>query len=191
MTSAVREVGTKHFHKMRTDKKSTLLSGAMELMRIRRETPEDALPDPQSLNNKIRSIVSRDLRSYNTRLVKEAIEKNRGSKVFTKTLGRSHMAKLTTSNGVTVTWVPEILAEIEHFYGNLYLCLACEMPPPDATLEPRGPLSRHFTEDLPDIDIDKIGAALRQLKAANPPELCERSYEASATSNTEFIVFRL
>ncbi|KAI5643960.1 hypothetical protein NE865_04136 [Phthorimaea operculella] len=57
IVGAVREVGTKHFRKWRTDKKSKLSSEALELMRIRRETPEDALPDPQSLNKKIRSMI--------------------------------------------------------------------------------------------------------------------------------------
>ncbi|KAJ2945409.1 hypothetical protein O0L34_g215 [Tuta absoluta] len=108
------------------------------------------------------------IRSWNTRLIKEAIEKNRGYKVFTKTLGRSHLAKLTTSNGLTVTSVLDILAKIEDFYGNLYASHA-QKPPPDATPDPSAPLSRHFTDDLPDVDVDEIGAGLRQLKNGKAP----------------------
>ncbi|KAI5635719.1 putative peptidase (DUF1758) domain-containing protein [Phthorimaea operculella] len=47
--------------------------------------------------------------------------------------------------------------------GAADLPLSCAMPP-EAIPDPRAPLSRHFTDNLPDVDIDEIGAALIQLK---------------------------
>ncbi|KAI5635843.1 transposase domain-containing protein [Phthorimaea operculella] len=44
-----------------------------------------------------------------------------------------------------------------------------QKPSPDASPNPRAPLYRHFTEDLPDVDIDEIGAALRQIKNGKAP----------------------
>ena len=115
----VREVAIRHFRKRWTDRKSKLSSETLKMMRIRHKTQEEALSHPRSLNKKVQSLMRRDLRSWNTRLIQEAIERNRGA-FFTKTLGRSHLTKLSTSDGKTVTSVSRILVEIEECYGNLY-----------------------------------------------------------------------
>ncbi|KAL0882361.1 hypothetical protein ABMA27_000862 [Loxostege sticticalis] len=129
--------------------------------------PERASSDTHRLNKEIRKSVRRDLRNYNKQLIKNAIEQNRGSKVFAKRLGRSHLTKLKNSEGKTITSVPAILAEVESFYQKLYASHAPK-PPPDAN-DPRATLTRHFTDDLPEVDEDEIERALKQLQNGKAP----------------------
>ncbi|KAI8430387.1 hypothetical protein MSG28_000676 [Choristoneura fumiferana] len=82
--------------------------------------------------------------------LERAIEQNRGSKVFVKSLRRSYLTKLTATDGVVVSSRPEILSEIENFYSQ-------------ATL------TRHFTEDLPEVSLNEIAIALKQLKNGKAP----------------------
>ena len=99
--------------------------------------------------------------------IKRAIEQNRGSKVFVRPLGRSHLTKLTTSSGQVVASRPEILLEVQSFYSQLYDSLSCCPDPVEK--DTRATLTRHFTEDLPDISLDEIERALRQLKNGKAP----------------------
>lgn len=64
--------------------------------------------------------------------------------------------------------VPGILTEVENFYGNPYASHAPK-PNPDASV-PKTPLTRLFTKDLSDIDVDEIGSALRQLSNVKATE---------------------
>lgn len=76
-----------------------------------------------------------DVRCSNTRLVKEAVEQHRGSKVFVKHLERSHMSNLTTADSHVASSKPEILPEVEDFYGQLYALQSLSVAP-----VPRDPL---------------------------------------------------
>ncbi|KAL0895220.1 hypothetical protein ABMA27_013658 [Loxostege sticticalis] len=136
------------------------------LTRKQPSTTESLAADCASAANHNTS-VRRDLRNYNKQLIKNAIEQNRGSKVFAKRLGTSHLTKLKNSEGKTVTSVPAILAEVESFYQKLYASHAPK-PPPDAN-DPRATLTRHFTDDLPEVDEDEIGRALKQLQNGKAP----------------------
>ncbi|CAH2207566.1 jg8048 [Pararge aegeria aegeria] len=51
-----------------------------------------------------------------------AIERNKGSKVFARDLsiGQSLLTRLKTDNGSLISSKPEILSEVEKFYGQLY-----------------------------------------------------------------------
>ncbi|KAL0880275.1 hypothetical protein ABMA27_002732 [Loxostege sticticalis] len=167
VTRVLREVGVRHFKSKRGGQKSKLSAETLELMKIRREMPKRASSDTHRLNKEIRKSVRRDLRNYNKQLIKNAIEQNRGSKVFAKRLGRSHLTKLKNSEGKTVTSVPAILAEVESFYQKLYASHAPK-PPPDAN-DPRATLTRHFTDDLPEVDEDEIERALKQLQNEKAP----------------------
>ncbi|XP_050352209.1 uncharacterized protein LOC126774715, partial [Nymphalis io] len=82
----LRDEGTKLYPAQNTGKRSKLSGESLELMRKRRENPTVTSSD---LNKKISKLVRRDLRNSNTRFIKEAIEQNRGSKVFVQKLGQS------------------------------------------------------------------------------------------------------
>ncbi|CAG4987506.1 unnamed protein product [Colias eurytheme] len=159
----LRREGAAFFKRLRTGRKSKLSEGTLELMKQRRENPPLTLSEQRALNKRISKMVRYDLRCSNTIAIKKAIEENRGSKVFARKLNRSHLTKLTTSMGSVVTSKPEILSEVEDFYSRLY---ASHAPQPESicSQDPRATLTRHYTEDLPDISLHEIELALGQLK---------------------------
>lgn len=77
------------------------------------------------------------------------------------------MTKLKTSDGRIVISVPEILAEIEDFYGQLHASHSPQ-PQPDAK-DHKATLTCHFKDDLPDVEMDKIETALGQLSNGKAP----------------------
>ncbi|CAG5054997.1 unnamed protein product [Parnassius apollo] len=101
----------------------------------------------------------RDLRNFNTARIKEAIERNQGSKVFARDLSarKSQLSKLKTVSIVSGT--PEILIEIERFYGQLYT----------SSWEPRASLIRHYSYDILDVSLCEIRMALQHLKNGRAP----------------------
>lgn len=151
----------------RTDTKSKLSEETLGLMKERRENPPVTSSAKRTLNREISKRVRHDLRCSNTLLIERAIEQNRGSKVFVKSLGRSHLTKLTTVSGEVVASKLAVLSEVESFYGDLYASHASRPDPENE--DPRAKLTRHFTEDLPEVSIDEIGMALRQLKNGKAP----------------------
>ncbi|KAJ0181356.1 hypothetical protein K1T71_003441 [Dendrolimus kikuchii] len=170
VVKTMRELGRRHFPPMRRSKRSELSTETLDLMRMRREMPSTlfASPEHRALSKRIRKLVRRDLRCSNTRAIQAAIEQNRGSKVFLKPLGRSHLAKVRTADGRELTSHSEILAEVERFYGRLYSSRA-ERPSVQGANDPRAPLTRHYTEDIPEVDIGEIRTALGQLKNGRAP----------------------
>ncbi|XP_026324338.1 uncharacterized protein LOC113233423 [Hyposmocoma kahamanoa] len=154
VVGTLRSEGIKFCQLQRTGKKSKLSDETLRLMTKRRDDIQATSSERSYLNKQIAKMVRRDLRSSNTRLIEEAIERNRGSKVFTQQLGRSHLTKLTTHDGLTVTSKPQILAEIEDFYGRLYAVNAPRVQRDNHDL--RATLTRHYTDDLPEISQDEI-----------------------------------
>ena len=167
LVETLRDEGIKFCKKQRTGKKSKLSDETLRLMTKRRETTQATSSERSDLNKQIAKMVRRDLRSSNVRLIEEAIEQNRGSKVFTQQLGRSHLTKLRTHDGRTVLSKPEISAEIEDFYGRLYAAHAPSSRRDDH--DSRATLTRHYTDELPDISQDEIVMALRQLRNGKAP----------------------
>ncbi|CAG4966203.1 unnamed protein product [Colias eurytheme] len=163
----LRDEGTSLFKIKPTGRKSKLSRETLTLMNERRDNPHSALSSQRILNKKISKMVRRDLRSYNTLAVEKAIEQNRGSKVFAQNLDRSYLTKLTTSTGSVLTSRPEILAEVEHFYGRLYTSQTPKPAP--SNKDPRSTLTRHYTDELPEISLDELELALRQLKNGKAP----------------------
>ncbi|KAI8440552.1 hypothetical protein MSG28_001794 [Choristoneura fumiferana] len=163
----LREEGVRFCELQRKGKKSKFSEETLRLMEERREHPPATLSERQALNKRISKLVRYDLRCSNTRSIERAIEQNRGSKVFVKSLGRSYLTKLTTTDGVVVSSRPEILSEIENFYRQLYAMHASQPDPENE--ESRATLTRHFTEDLPEVSLNEIAMALRQLKNGKAP----------------------
>ncbi|RVE41330.1 hypothetical protein evm_014016 [Chilo suppressalis] len=118
-------------------------------------------------NQEISKHVRYDLRCPNTLSIERAIEQNRGSKVFVQSLGRSHLTKLTTANGEVVVSKLAVLSEVKDFYSQLYASHASRPDPGNE--DSRATLTRHFTEDLPEVSIGEIEIALGQLKNGKAP----------------------
>jgi hypothetical protein len=86
---------------------------------------------------------------------------------FYQSLGRSHLTKLTTASGVVVASKPEVLSEVEDFYGRLYASHSSRPDPENK--EARATLTRHFTEDLPENSVEEIEIVLGQLNNGKAP----------------------
>ncbi|KAJ0175113.1 hypothetical protein K1T71_009254 [Dendrolimus kikuchii] len=101
VVKTLQDLGRRHFPPVRRNRRSELSTETLDLMKTRREMPPAlfASPEHRALSKKIRKLVRRDLRCSNTRAIEAAIEQNRGSKVFSRSLGRSHIAKLRTADG--------------------------------------------------------------------------------------------
>ncbi|XP_048481070.1 uncharacterized protein LOC125489368, partial [Plutella xylostella] len=89
------------------------------------------------------------------------------SNIFVQQLGRSHLTKLRSADGNIVASKPEVLAEIEGFYGQLYASHAQKSVA--QLTDSRAPLIRHYTDDIPDDDISDIRIAIEQLKNNKAP----------------------
>ena len=170
VVKALRDVSRRLFPSQRKSKVSKLSPETLGLMKERRELPstQASSSNKRALNLKIRKLTRRDLRCSNTRDIKVAIEQNRGSKVFAQQLGRSHLTKLRTADGRIVTSKSEILEEVEDFYGHLYSTRTAK-PAEHSVDDHRAELTRHYTEDIPDVDQCEIRAALEQLKNNKAP----------------------
>ncbi|KAL0831036.1 hypothetical protein ABMA28_001919 [Loxostege sticticalis] len=129
----------------------------------------ECLQSCQSVDEINNRSLRRDIRNFNTNCIEEAIERNKGSKVFARdvSVGQSQLTKLKTDDGRIASTKAEVLREIENFYGQLYTSVA--LPVSSSTVDPRAKLTRHYTEDIPDISLYEIRMALKQLKNNKAP----------------------
>jgi hypothetical protein len=167
LVETVYKVGKVFFRPRRKDRPQKLSVHTLGLMAERRslalQTSEDAEAYRQ-LNRRISKSLRHDIRVFNTKRIKDTIERNKGSKVFARDLsiGQSQLTKLKTEDGSVASTKPEVLREIERFYGQLYTSIA--KPVDDFDKDPRAKLTRHYSEDIPDISLFEIRMALKQLK---------------------------
>ncbi|CAH2097258.1 unnamed protein product [Euphydryas editha] len=172
VVKTVYSLGRRHFTPTRPVKQSKISPETLDLMRPPppREMPaaQAASPEQKALSKRVRKLIRRDLRCSNTRDITTLIEQNRGSKVFRKPLGRSLLAKLKTADGRTVCSRPQIREEVEKFYGQLYSS-SVQKSETQGAEDPRAPLLRHYSEDVPDFEVGEISAALGQLKNGRAP----------------------
>ncbi|KAI8438500.1 hypothetical protein MSG28_010984 [Choristoneura fumiferana] len=114
---AVHMVGSKFFKTRRTRTKR-LSDSTLRLM---------------ELNRQISKSLKRDVRRFNTTSIEEAIERNRGSKVFTRDLsvGQSQLMKLKTDDGRIVSSKPELLEEVERVITNRLTRRLDDFQPPE------------------------------------------------------------
>ena len=172
---AVQAVGSQFF-KTRSSKRTQKFSDhTLKLVGQRNEMRLQSSVDMQKyreLNRQISREMRRDLRLFNTSRIEEAIKRNQGSKVFARDLaaGQSPLIKLKTEDGTVVSSKGEILREVEKFYGQLYKSL---QPAPCLAKDPRAKLTRHHTEDIPDVSLYEIRMALKQLKNNKAPGATE------------------
>lgn len=69
---------------------------------------------------------------------------------------------MTKSSEDVVVSKPGILSEVENLYGKLYA--SHESQPDPENEDARATLTRHLTEDQPEVGQDEIEATLKQLK---------------------------
>ncbi len=167
----VHAVGSKFFRPRRKDRPQKLTDRTLKLMAERRamvlQTSADAKAHRQ-LNRQIWKSMRHDIRNFNANRVKEAIERNQGSKVFARdmSIGQTQLTKLKAEDGSVASTKAEVLGEIERFYGQLYTSVT---RPVSSVADPRAKLTRHYTEDIPDISLYEIRMALKQLKNNKAP----------------------
>ncbi|XP_047533375.1 uncharacterized protein LOC125068313 [Vanessa atalanta] len=166
LVKILQNTSRKCFPPQKRDSAPKLSAETLELMRKRRELP--SFLSDKALNRTIKTLTRRDLRCSNTRAIKAAIEQNRGSKVFARKFGRPRLTKLKTENGKVVTSRPEIVGEVERFYGQLFSSRS-DKPVGISIDDQRAPLTRHYSEELPVVDQGEIRAALEQLKNNKAP----------------------
>ncbi|CAG9133694.1 unnamed protein product [Plutella xylostella] len=168
----VREVGSKYFSSRTNRGPQKLSDGTLSLIRERREMRLQSSVDMveyRRLNRQIAKARRCDMRRYNCKRIQDAIEQNKGSKVFARDrpVRQTLLTQLKSDTGNTVSSVPEILGEIERFYGQLYT--TTQNPITSGAHDSRAPLTRHYTEDIPDVSLDEISIALKQLKNNKAP----------------------
>ncbi|CAH2104280.1 unnamed protein product [Euphydryas editha] len=75
---------------------------------------------------------------FNIKRIKDTIERNRGSKVFSRgsSVGQSWLSTLKTEDGGTALTRVEILREVEKFFGQLYTSV--NQPVCSSAEDPRG-----------------------------------------------------
>ena len=125
LVETVQAVGSKFYKTPRRNKPQKLSNGTIKLMQDRTEMRLQSSADMSEygkLNRRISKSMRRDLRAYSAARIKEAIERNQGSKVFAKnsSIGQSQMTRLKINDGSIISTKPEILRELERFYGQLY-----------------------------------------------------------------------
>ncbi|XP_072943439.1 uncharacterized protein [Epargyreus clarus] len=171
LVETVREVGSKYYQTASKRTTQRLSAHTLGLMAERRAKCVQS-PASQSkcrrLNAQIFNRMRHDLRLSNAIRIKECIERNKGSKVFARDLrvGQSLLTQLRTGAGTTVATRPEVLREIEKFYGQLYTTSRAPLRP---VFDKRATLTRHYTEDIPDVSLYEIRMALKQLKNNRAP----------------------
>ena len=172
LVETVQTVGSKHFRPRRSNRPQKLSDHTLNLMAERRSLRLQSSDDAESyrqLNRQISKSLRHDIRLFNTKHIKETIERNKGSKVFARNLsiGQSQLTKLKREDGSIASTKAEVMEEIERFYGQLYASVA--KPAGSAATDPRAKLTRHFTEDIPEISLYEIKMALNQLKNNKAP----------------------
>ncbi|CAH2106727.1 unnamed protein product [Euphydryas editha] len=106
---------------------------------------------------------------FNIKRIKDTIERNWGSKVFSRdsSVGQSWLSRLKSEDGGAALTRAEILREVEKFFGQLYTSvnqLVCS-----SAEDPRADIARHYSEDVPDISMHEISMAPGQLKNHKAP----------------------
>ncbi|XP_048002484.1 uncharacterized protein LOC125239065 [Leguminivora glycinivorella] len=167
VTSSAKEI----FGRLAKDKDK--LSSDTHLLLKQRErisSKEYNSQEHRKLNRQISKAVRRDIRRRNTERIQRLIEKHRGPKVFQRATacGTSQLIKLEDEGGHVVTDTPGLLNVVAKFYGELYESQNTQNLQHGAECS-RATLTKHFTEDIPDISTYEVKQAMRQLKQYKAP----------------------
>ncbi|GBP71441.1 hypothetical protein EVAR_46246_1 [Eumeta japonica] len=78
--------------------------------------------------------------------------------------GQSQMTKIRNRDNRIVSSNPEIPIEIMKFCGNYMLTEHAPAPTVHDDNDPRAALTRHYTDDIPDVSLGEIEISLGHLK---------------------------
>ncbi|XP_044767130.1 uncharacterized protein LOC123323016 [Coccinella septempunctata] len=151
---------------MTTQKKKSpkLQPETLQLIEQRKRTSRDTL-GYQELNKKIHKEVRKNIRSYNTKMIENAIEDNSNMRVLRAKLstGKHEITKMKDQQGTIISDRTGIAEHIKRFYTHLY---TSTRPDPRATNKV---ICNVGSEDIPEISKQEIKAALRQMKNRKSP----------------------
>ncbi|CAG4920088.1 unnamed protein product [Colias eurytheme] len=153
IVKTIYSTGLTHFKTPRKTKNQKISEVTLKLMEERRQMRLQTSKNKEhysQLNKQISKSLRYDIRKANTIHIQDTIERNKGSKVFARDLriGHSHMTQLKTESNVLVSSKSEMLGVIERYYSNLY---ASQIQPPTNEKDKRAKLTRHHTDDIPDV----------------------------------------
>lgn len=136
----------------------------LQLIEQRKRTSRDTL-GYQELNKKIHKEVRKNIRSYNTKMIENAIEDNSNMRVLRAKLstGKHEITKMKDQQGTIISDKTGIAEHIKRFYTHLY---TSTRPDPRATNKV---ICNVGSEDIPEISKQEIKAALRQMKNRKSP----------------------
>lgn len=137
------------------------------LIEERRKIDRDS-PRYEGINKTVKKAIKKDIRSYNTQLIKQVIENNANMRVLRSGLSRGRLVihKMKNNQGEVIVERSKITEIIENFYRKLY---DQSVPAPDNRGKPREAVLNVGSEDLQMIDGPELRAALRQLKNSKAP----------------------
>lgn len=150
--------------KSKTEKNSKIQPDTLQLMEQRKRTPRDT-PDYQELNKRIHKEIRKDIRTYNTRMIENAIEDNANMRVLRSKLssGKHKITKMKNPQGNMVSDNRSIAEHIKEFYSCLYTSIR---PDPRAT---NTIICNVGSENVPEISRQEIQVALTQMKNRKSP----------------------
>ncbi|XP_045506861.1 craniofacial development protein 2-like [Colias croceus] len=117
LIETIRTVGLHHCKIPRKNQSQKLSDHTLKLLAERRSLLLNTSDDAKSyrqLNRRITKSLRHDIRSFNTKNIEEAIQRNKGSKVFARdgSIGQSRLTKLKTESGKIVSSQPELIGEV-------------------------------------------------------------------------------
>lgn len=157
---ATKKVCSKH----KTEKTPKLSLNTLKLMEQRKITSRDS-NEYKELCKTINKESRKDLRSYNSQLIKETIENNSNMKVLRSHMsrGRQKLFKIKERNGEIVTDKKGVINVIQGFYKDLY---TSTLPEPDSVKQE---ILNVGSEDIPEVNRSELRKALKQMKNKKAP----------------------
>ncbi|XP_037028796.1 uncharacterized protein LOC119069032 [Bradysia coprophila] len=152
-------------------KESKLSRETLDLIACRVQLIKDGKRDSieyQDLTKIINKAVKSDLRKYNVQLAQNTIEANCNMKVLRSkmTNAKKEIFKLRDKTGTIQTDRNAILNIAKEFYEDLFSSVR---PDPTNTNEDRPIIRNVGSEDMPDITIDEVHAAVAEMKNKKSP----------------------
>ena len=98
--------------------------------------------------------------------------------------GHQQIHKLTTQEVVITTDRTKILEAVDIFYTELYSSQKRKIR--SEHRDPRAPLRKHLTEDLPEISLYEIKRALKLMKKGKFPGADKITYESLQIGGSQF-----
>ncbi|XP_073960723.1 uncharacterized protein [Choristoneura fumiferana] len=155
-------------------KPKKLTEETIKLMERRRELRTKNLidtPEYSSLQNNIRQKIKTDLIQYQEAQITKAIERNTSKRVLRAQIskGRKEIFQLLDERGNVVTNRENLLEVTKTFYENLYKSKVQSSYLSSNVQIGRSTIANVGSEEIPDVTIEEVQLALRQVKNRRSP----------------------